>query len=83
MAKKTLGQRLRSLFSGGTQNAEFFEELEDLLIESDLGAQFTMEISDRLQSSGTYKTREETIAALREMILSEISAADIDSTGIN
>jgi fused signal recognition particle receptor len=76
MAKKTLGQRLRSLFSGTGGSEEFFEELEDLLIEADLGAQFTMELSERLQSSGRYKSKEETLQAVREMILSELSAAD-------
>ncbi len=77
MAKKTLGQRLRSLFSGSGGLEEFFEELEDLLIEADLGAHFTMELSDRLKSSGRYTSKEETLHAVREMILEELSVADV------
>ncbi|MFA7566584.1 MAG: signal recognition particle-docking protein FtsY [Alkalispirochaeta sp.] len=77
MAKKTLGQRLRSLFTGSNDQEEFFEELEDLLIESDLGAQFTMEFSERLQASGRFKSRDDTIAAVREMILADLSPAEL------
>lgn len=76
--KKTLGQRLKALFSFGAGSDEFFEELEDLLIEADLGAQFTMQLSETVRSGGRYKTREALAAAMRERILAEVKAAPLD-----
>ncbi len=43
------GKRLASLFNRSVQYEDFFEELEDLLIEGDLGAGIAMEISDELR----------------------------------
>lgn len=74
--KKRLGQRLREIFSFGSGSDEFWEELEDSLIEADLGAQFTMELTERLQKSARVKSREELEAALRAMIEAEVHAAD-------
>lgn len=78
MKKKRFGQRIRDLFGAGADTDEFFEELEDLLIEADLGAQFTMEISDRLRSSGHYKNKEDLIEALKTIILGEVKSWDLD-----
>ena len=47
--KKGLGARLRSLFGGGLETEEAFEELEDALIEADLGATTAMELVDDLR----------------------------------
>ena len=47
--RKGLGARLRSLFSGGLDTEEAFEELEDALIEADLGAAVAMELVDTLR----------------------------------
>lgn len=77
MKKKRIGQRLRDLFGGGADSEEFFEELEDLLIEADLGAQFTMEITDKLRDSGRYKTRDDVFDALQTMIREEVRATDL------
>ena len=76
MKKKSLGQRLKSLFSSSINAEEFFEELEEMLIEADLGAQFTMEISDRLQKTGGLKSREDLHAALKTMLLDELIEAE-------
>ena len=46
---KKFGDKLRSLFGGRKIDEAFFEELEDTLIEGDLGARLTEEISDRLR----------------------------------
>ncbi|MDA3949797.1 MAG: signal recognition particle-docking protein FtsY [Spirochaeta sp.] len=77
MKKKNFGQRLRNLFSRGTDTETFFEDLEDILIEADLGGQFTMELTDRLRGSGRFRTREDLMAALKEMILSEVNGTDL------
>ena len=47
--KKSFGARLKSLFGIKTLHEEFFEELEDLLVEGDLGAKTAMELSDVLR----------------------------------
>jgi fused signal recognition particle receptor len=49
VAFKVLGVKLRSLLGGGRLDESFFEELEDLLIEADIGAATTMEITDELR----------------------------------
>lgn len=43
--KKTFGARLKALFGLQTFDGEFFDELEDMLIEGDLGAKTAMEVS--------------------------------------
>ena len=77
MRKKKLGERLRDLFSFTTNSDEFYEELEDLLIEADLGAQFVMELSDRLRSQLRVKSREDLVSALRETLLEELKTTDL------
>ena len=49
MKKKGLGARLRALFGGGFGSEESYEELEELLIEADLGAHTAMELVDLLR----------------------------------
>jgi fused signal recognition particle receptor len=76
MAKKSLGQRLKNLFSFSSDSDEFFEELEEMLIEADLGAQFTMELSDRLRGSGRIRDRADLQAALRTELIQELKVTD-------
>lgn len=45
-----LAGRIRSIFRGGGVNEEFFEDLEDLLVEADIGARLAMEVADELRS---------------------------------
>ena len=47
--KKKFGDRLKALFGIKTFNEQFFEDLEDFLIEGDLGANLAMEISDEMR----------------------------------
>ncbi len=49
MKKKGLGARLRALLGGGLESEESFEDLEDSLVEADIGARTAMEIVDRLR----------------------------------
>ncbi|MGD1833487.1 MAG: signal recognition particle-docking protein FtsY [Sphaerochaetaceae bacterium] len=53
--KKTFGARLKALFGIKTIDENFFEELEDMLIEGDLGAATTMELSDALRMEAKKK----------------------------
>lgn len=76
--KKKLGSRLREIFSFGSHTEEFYEELEDLLIEADLGSQVTMELSEQLRSAGGLKSREDFLGRLRELLLSDLRAADLE-----
>lgn len=64
--KKGFGARLRALFAGGFGDEESFEELEDLLIESDIGAKASMAIVDRVRerSRSERVTDQEGLAAL-------------------
>lgn len=49
-AKAGLGARLRKLLGLAGRDETFFEQLEDILIEGDLGVQITSEVVDRLRS---------------------------------
>ena len=46
-----LGSKLKNLFRKGTQSEPFFEELEELLIEGDLGIQVALEIVESLREA--------------------------------
>ena len=46
---KKFGEKIKSLFGCRKIDEAFFEELEDTLIEGDLGARLTEEISDKLR----------------------------------
>ncbi|HKM06874.1 MAG TPA: signal recognition particle-docking protein FtsY [Sphaerochaeta sp.] len=48
--KKKFGDRLKALFGIKTFNEQFYEDLEDFLIEGDLGAKLAMEISDEMRN---------------------------------
>ena len=48
---RKFGDKLKSLFGGRKIDEEFFEELEDTLIEGDLGARLTDEIVTELRET--------------------------------
>ncbi|PKL12444.1 MAG: signal recognition particle-docking protein FtsY [Spirochaetae bacterium HGW-Spirochaetae-8] len=47
--KKSFGARLKALFGIHDFNEQFFEELEDMLIEGDLGAKTAMQVSTEVR----------------------------------
>jgi fused signal recognition particle receptor len=49
IGRKKLGLRLSVLLGRGGRDEEFFEELEDILIEGDIGASTSMEIVEELR----------------------------------
>ncbi|MFW5730001.1 MAG: signal recognition particle-docking protein FtsY, partial [Spirochaetota bacterium] len=64
MQKKTgLAGRLKSILSGGGVEQDFFEELEDLLVEADIGARLAMEVTDELQD----RTRKERLGGEKQI----------------
>jgi len=72
MKKKGLGARLRSLFGGGFGSEESFEELEDTLIEADIGARSAMEIVDDLRETSRSErasSRDELLEILRRELV--------------
>ena len=47
--KEAIAYRLNKLFTGGVLTDEFYDELEEILITSDIGAETTDSIMDRLK----------------------------------
>jgi len=62
-----LAARLGALLGIGRRDEGFFEQLEDALIEADLGAQVAMEIVDSVRKDGSGGQRELT-ARVKEML---------------
>lgn len=75
--KKTFGARLKALFGIQTLDENFFEELEDMLIEGDLGAKTAMEVSDAVRklAKSEKSTTQEDLQQLMKQLLSEKIAA--------
>ncbi len=63
-----IGSRLRTIFSRRTIDEETFEEIEDLLVEADIGAAAAMETVDALRSARGIKDKDELIALLKERL---------------
>lgn len=74
---KTLGSRIRELFSRGEFSDELYEQLEDLLIEADVGVRTTSELVDSLRADGPFESNEEIVQALRGLISSKLKAVTL------
>lgn len=81
MKRKGLADRIRSLFSIGTENEEFFEELEDLLIEADLGASVAMQAVDDLRSSARGQKRDDILDLLKKELSQFVRVGDVSPSG--
>jgi len=74
-----IGARLKQLFTGGERGEAFFEELEDLLIEADVGAGVTMDIVGELRRAGKrFDSREELTEALRSLIRERVQGTELE-----
>jgi fused signal recognition particle receptor len=73
-----LGSRLKQLFSGTAGTDQFYEDLEDLLIEADLGSRLTMEYSERLQKGPRVSSREELVQRLQSFLREDLRTTDLD-----
>ncbi|MDR1626293.1 MAG: signal recognition particle-docking protein FtsY [Spirochaetia bacterium] len=68
---RTLREKLQRLLGGKTDTAEFFDELEDALIEADVGAGLAMKIGSELRGQAKKegaKTRDAVLALLRQRL---------------
>ncbi|HOV38480.1 MAG TPA: signal recognition particle-docking protein FtsY [Spirochaetales bacterium] len=77
---KLLGSKLKELFHGGSLEQSFFDELEDLLIEGDVGVSTTHRLVKNLQEEIRKKglhTREEALGVFKESLLALIQAGPI------
>jgi fused signal recognition particle receptor len=67
----SLGEKLKELFRGKTDTAEFFDDLEDTLIEADVGAVVAADITTELREQAKKdkaKTRDAILGLLRERL---------------
>ncbi len=75
--KKSFGAKLKALFGIKSFNEEFYEELEDMMIEGDLGAHMAMEVSDevrKLAKSEKPKTQEDLQLLVKSILSKKIKA---------
>ncbi len=72
MAKLNLGQKLKNIFKLNKGNQEFFDDLEDILVESDMGVGVSVDIVKELKehAAGKKITGEENIIRLLKEIIS-------------
>ena len=79
--KTSFADRLKSLFSRAKDiNADFFEDLTDMLVEGDIGAKTAFEIVDELErvcSSEKIREQADIIAKLKELLLRDVKAVSL------
>jgi len=82
MGKISFAEKIKSIFSRSKiQDEDFFEELEDALIEGDIGAKTTVEIIDSLEEKcRENKSLDENSALveLKNMLLPYLKTADLN-----
>lgn len=74
--RKSFGARLKALFGIRTFDEQFFEELEDMLIEGDLGAKTAMDLSDavrKLARSERSSSQEDLQHLMKQLLSKNIS----------
>jgi fused signal recognition particle receptor len=78
--KKSLASRLKELFRIGQDTDRFFDELEDALIEGDIGAKLAMEITGSLREKAKkekLKSREEFTEGLVGLLSEFVLVSDL------
>ncbi len=79
--KMKIGRKIRQLFAIGLDHEEFYEKLEDRMIESDIGARIAMEISEEIREAATssrIKNSEDLEAFMTQRLRDVIVSADLD-----
>jgi len=69
------GAKIKALFNSKKLDESFFEDLEDLLVEGDLGASMAMDLSDKLRAKAKndkIETQEGLQNALKELLRGKI-----------
>ncbi len=74
---KKIGEKLKNLFSTNKIDEEFFENLEDTLIEADLGSKLTLEVVEALKEEA--KSERITDAGALQLKMKEILSAYINA----
>ncbi len=80
MAWKGIGRRLRELFQARDFDGEFFQELEDAMIEADMGVRVATELSTALREQARkdgLRSRQEILAALKTRLKAGLLAREI------
>jgi fused signal recognition particle receptor len=83
MPWKGIGRRLRELFQSREFNEDFFHELEDAMIEADMGVRIASEICDALRKvvrNEGIRTREDLLAAFKAHVKLLIRARELPLT---
>ncbi len=73
---KGFGAKLKALFGMNTFDEKYFEALEDVLIEGDLGAKLSMDIADHVRSlakSAKPKTQQDLQLLVKSLLAEKIS----------
>lgn len=88
LARKGLGARIRQILQGGREGEAFFEELEDVLIEGDIGATLAVSLVDELrQEMGLRRTpgRDGVIELLKNRLVSNLRGEplELDPNSLN
>jgi len=81
MAWKGIGRRLRELFQGREFGPELYEELEDAMIEADMGVRTAAEACQALRETARsrgIRTRVELLAELKGMLRAQVKAREIE-----
>jgi fused signal recognition particle receptor len=79
--KMNLGKRLKELLGLGKRDEGFFDELEEILLQADVGPQVAMELSDELRQAikqERLKTADEFIAELKKILQTLIKTVRVD-----
>ncbi|MGD9901382.1 MAG: signal recognition particle-docking protein FtsY [Spirochaetales bacterium] len=80
--KDALASKIESIFTGGELNDEFYEELEYVLIGSDIAASTTDEIIEDLKNTAKtekLKTAEDVKSALRKVLINILEKVEIEA----
>lgn len=80
MKSTIFGKKIAQLFAARRVDEEFYENLEEILIEGDVGAQTAMEILDELKRTGRSGSVEEIREKLKSLLAERLKAFKITLT---
>ena len=81
MARKSLGEKLKALFTSPKWDDDMFEDLEDLLLEGDLGATTAMRVSDELKKrvkKEKPQNKEGVLQLLKELLAQDLKVGELE-----
>ena len=84
MTKKSFASRLLGVFTSGKGDEEFYEELEEALVEGDFGALAAMDAVDELRTrgrDGRIRDREALTGVLSEILSTSVKAGRLELDG--